>query len=657
MRSFFACIIAITCNATTYGQEKGDQLILALRQAKSDSQKTTLYTKIYRYFMASNLDSAEKYTQQGLAYFTAHVYKPGIANMLICKGGLYSQTGMLDIAKKTEDEAILLFNELNDPIGKARAYSILGIVEGKRGNFIESKQYFLNALKIFEEKKDKKGIGDIYLKLGVANFYEGNGDKALEYYKKALAEMQPGEINATVLYILNNIGTAYAKKGQLDSGRKYIARALQLCEGPAYANFRITPLCNMGNFYEMSGDVNKALEYYNEALVLAGNEKLSEESVRILLVIGKVKIKTNPAEAEALMLDALNKARETDQKNILADVLDGLIMLYKTQHNYEKAFTYLEQQKQLSDLLFDLDREKMNGNLEAMYDLEHINAKMHKLELDRQAEQSRKNIVIFVALILTVGLTVLIFFLLKTRKLNTQLHKREDELDKSNQVKDKLFSVIGHDLAGPMGAMPVVLNICRTQNMPEEEKSKMLGLLERNATASYETLQNLLSWGKSQIKGITLQQTNFDANNAAGSERRLIVSAAEDKSIEITNNIAEGIMVFADINHYKFIMRNLLSNAVKYTNIGGRITINATTDGKGYVVFSIKDQGIGISAGDCAQLFDSLGKSIPGTANEAGNGLGLKLCKEFVEQNGGRIWVESEQGKGSTFYFTLREGK
>jgi signal transduction histidine kinase len=185
----------------------------------------------------------------------------------------------------------------------------------------------------------------------------------------------------------------------------------------------------------------------------------------------------------------------------------------------------------------------------------------------------------------------------------------------------------------------------------------LLGLLEKNAIASFETLQNLLSWGKSQIKGVTLAQTVFDANGAAGSERRLISNAAEDKAIQITNNMPDGVMVYADMNHYKFIMRNLLSNAVKYTKNGGTIEISAKPDNKGFVVFSVADNGVGMAADVCKNIFNSFGKSVPGTENEHGNGIGLKLCQEFVEQNGGRIWVESEQGKGSTFFFSLKEGK
>ncbi len=655
MLAVFLCFVFQS--AIALGQDKIEQYKQQLLNATTNEQKNELHVEIYRYYMASSLDSADKYTQLGLAYFTAHNFKPGIANMLVCKGGLYSQTGMLDIAKKTEEEAITLFTALNDEVGIARANSILGVVEGKKGNFSGAKQYFLKALKVYEHTKDKKGIADIYLKLGVANFYGGNNDKALEYYHKALDQTKGEELSPTTLHILNNIGTAYAKKGLMDSGKKYISTALELCKGQAYANLRVTPLCNMGNFYEMSGQLDQALEYYNQALALAGNERLSEEYVRILLVIGNVKMQRNPNEGEAMLLDALNRAKETDQKNILVDVLEGLISLYKHQHNYEKTVTYLEMQSKLKDTLFNLDREKMNGNLEAMYDVEHMNARVRTLEWEQQAQRTRRNIMLFIAVILLVGLIVLFYFLLKTKKLNAQLLKREQELDKSNQVKDKLFSIVGHDLAGPMGAMPVVLNMCRTQNMPEEEKNKMMGLLERNAKANYETLQNLLSWGKSQIRGVTLDQTNFDANNAAGSELRLIGSAAEDKSIDIVNNLSDGLTLFADINHYKFIVRNLLSNAVKYTNPGGRVILNAAPDGKGAVVFSVSDQGIGMSQSDCSRVFDTFGKSKPGTANETGNGLGLKLCKEFVEQNGGRIWVESEQGKGSTFYFTLKEGK
>ena len=231
-------------------------------------------------------------------------------------------------------------------------------------------------------------------------------------------------------------------------------------------------------------------------------------------------------------------------------------------------------------------------------------------------------------------------------------------MKKASAVKNKLISIIAHDLIGSIRFMPIALGLIRDKSTPREDADALLVNVEQNAIASFETLQNMLDWGKTQIQGVVLDKANFSVTDVTTEVLQFIDIVAQNKQIRVENKIPAGLVVFADINHFKFVIRNLLSNAIKYTNKGGVIQINAKlSDDSSHIIFSVKDNGIGVSANKKAHIFEPYVTSSNGTDNETGNGIGLNLCREFVTENGGRIWMESEENKGSVFYFSLSAGK
>ncbi|MBW4888931.1 HAMP domain-containing histidine kinase [Mucilaginibacter sp. HMF5004] len=236
-----------------------------------------------------------------------------------------------------------------------------------------------------------------------------------------------------------------------------------------------------------------------------------------------------------------------------------------------------------------------------------------------------------------------------------QLRKRIYELKRSNSAKDRLFSIIGHDLRGMINNIPAAIDVFRDETSTIEEKEFMLNSIEGNALASAETLDGLLNWGKSQLKGLFTRQLCFNAVNTISNELKLVEIPAQQKNITAINWVPKEVQILADIDHFRFIIRNLISNAIKFSKIGGTIEINADENTQpGFVLFSVKDNGIGIEKEKESQIFEPFNNSIAGTANETGNSIGLMLCKEYVIENGGRIWVESKKSEGSTFHFTMK---
>lgn len=244
-------------------------------------------------------------------------------------------------------------------------------------------------------------------------------------------------------------------------------------------------------------------------------------------------------------------------------------------------------------------------------------------------------------------------------RLNTSLEilleHRTNKLAEIVSTNGKFLSIIAHDLRSPFSSILGILELLR-MNLRELSKAEIEEYVEMvydSANSTLVLLDNLLVWAVSQNKEKNFKPVKVDLYSLLREEIDSLKSLAAQKQIEINDLITEGLNVTADLQMVKTILRNLISNAIKYTDMNGEITINAY-EIKQYVEITVRDNGIGMSPDVRKKLFriDFI-NSQPGTNDEKGTGLGLLLCKEFVELHGGKISIESEIGKGSTFAFTL----
>ncbi len=252
----------------------------------------------------------------------------------------------------------------------------------------------------------------------------------------------------------------------------------------------------------------------------------------------------------------------------------------------------------------------------------------------------------------------------KRKKAELALKKSEAELRESNATKDKFFSIIAHDLKSPFNSMLGFSEILN-ENFDEystEKKKRFIWIINEGLQNTLKLLENLLQWSQSQKSIINFNPEKINLYLIVKEICDLLNQSAEKKSIQLINRIAENIYVEADKNMLAIIIRNLLSNAIKYTHKHGEVTIKTflvpNENNIQYVGISVSDTGVGIPKETQSKLFD-IGEntSTKGTEKETGTGLGLILCKEFVEKHGGKIWIESEVGKGSSIFFTIPNGK
>lgn len=238
---------------------------------------------------------------------------------------------------------------------------------------------------------------------------------------------------------------------------------------------------------------------------------------------------------------------------------------------------------------------------------------------------------------------------------NVEIEHRREELNKLNQVKDRLFSIVSHDLRSPLNSLKGTLTLMEMGALEEHETTFFMGELNNELSYVLELLENLLKWAKAQMEGIEPHPQEIDLHELVSMNVGLLKPIADKKQIALLNEVNQGTIAWGDAEMIKLVIRNLLSNAIKFTKDAGKIKVQSQHINSELEV-AIVDNGVGISADKQARLFNTETHfSTQGTNREKGTGLGLLICKEFIEKNNGRIWVESELKKGSAFRFTLQD--
>ena len=234
-----------------------------------------------------------------------------------------------------------------------------------------------------------------------------------------------------------------------------------------------------------------------------------------------------------------------------------------------------------------------------------------------------------------------------------EIQAQNEKLTALNTIKDKFLSIIAHDVRSPLGVVGNFLELWETGAFSLEETKSLLGQLKTSTFNTIVMLDTMLIWAKSQMKGMVTKPITIVVAEVVENKLRLVNELAKAKNITCISIIRPDTKVYADANQLDVIFHNLFTNAIKFTPIDGFISIDDVTKGQ-FIEIRISDTGVGMSEQRLAQLFHADSHfSTSGTANEKGTGLGLLVCKEFIEENGGTLQVTSKLGQGSTFAFTL----
>jgi signal transduction histidine kinase len=622
-------------------------------------------------------------------------------------------------SKKSPEKALVESNarleealETHDLPAEARARMEMGLIHLTRTqDFEKAMDFFIHSLIIEDSLKFLKE--QAITRLAISQLFEEVKDypKSAESLEQALlANRQSGDDPVILVMILNKLGKINALLGKMEEAFGSYQQVLNHKESVNDPGIEAEALFNMGNLYKVQGQYTKALDVHKQALALRRsmadkkNEALSLNDIGELYRLMKneeralanhtaalemrVALKDKSAIAEsynnigALYFDqknieraianlelALTAGRESQDQEKVSKTYELLSQCYKGLGDYKKAFEYQDQFVNLNEFL--LRDENAHQLLEAQnrYEIDQKQSQIKKLDAIRQQrehelqEQKKfRNFLIALTSLVLVVVLLVIYLYWQKRKSNKVLHvanmkiqQQNLQLQELNATKDKFFSIISHDLKGPLNSFTSFSGLLmnHTDSLSKDEIKMLAKDLDKSLKNLFSLLENLLEWSRSQTGNIQFKAEPFDLAAMLEDNRNLLQGQAQNKKINIVNTVNGDLPVQAHKHSINTVIRNLISNAIKFTPEGGTITL-AVAQTKEALNVSISDTGVGMSAEVMEKLFRIDSKhSTKGTADEKGTGLGLILCKDFIEKNGGKIWVESKEGKGSVFYFTL----
>jgi len=289
----------------------------------------------------------------------------------------------------------------------------------------------------------------------------------------------------------------------------------------------------------------------------------------------------------------------------------------------------------------------VNGLLLAEYHFSGFIVRSYSNELDRFTDTASAYAIVLVLIYFGTA-----FLVNNYRKERAITEEKAKELERLNGEKDKLFSIISHDIKAPLSSILNYLELLTIANLEEGERVSLSKELLLNTRMTQEMLMNILSWSKTQMEGTSANIRTVNVSRSLKSTFELSNIIALKKKISLSYRIPSDIQILADEDMLQLIMRNLINNALKFTNESGRVDIEAFADDDRCTII-VMDDGTGIKEEQKPKIFSLQAKSTYGTTNEKGIGLGLVLCKDFTEMQNGKIWFESEPGKGTAFYVSF----
>ncbi|MCD4746251.1 MAG: tetratricopeptide repeat-containing sensor histidine kinase, partial [Bacteroidales bacterium] len=555
----------------------------------------------------------------------------------------------------------------------------------------KSLENFFESLKISETLVNKKIIANSLNGIGIIYASLNDYDKAIDYYQRSLEISENISDLAGVQSSLNNIGLIFYYLNDYDKALKYYFKSLKISRELENKQKISYSLNNIGLVYISKGEYNKALDYYRRSL------KLKKEMDDIWGIatsninIGGVFLRLNNYDSSKIYIDkVLEVAKSMKWNHLLKSVYKSYADLYSAKGNYKKALEYYKLFKEVHDSLYSYESTKTIAEIQTKYEIVKKEKEIQLLQRDNEIKELELNKrrfernSIFAGFILIVILVLVLYNRNRIKnKANKLLNEKNEQIENANSelaiknqhiskqnekleilnseqkeliaTKDKFFSIIAHDLKSPFNAILGFSNFLYEDfdDFNETQKKEFIKNISDSSEETFKLLENLLDWSRSQSGNLNFKSEILNLKEILNNTTLFLTSQIDTKNIGLYNNIQPDITVFADKNMLKTIFRNLISNAIKFTHKGGEVNISSKLKAN-FVEIKISDNGVGISEENIKKLFriDEKFKT-NGTANEKGTGLGLILCREFVEKSSGKIWVESEEGKGSNFCFTI----
>jgi len=665
---FFLILLAFI-GRSSFAQTNLDSLENSLKASQQDSLRFTKLIKLSQEYQFLNFLKAEEFSAQALAMAEKKNWEWAKPIAYARAGYIATISGDYTSAIKYDNNNLQLVISKKDSAAIAEALNFLGNDYNDLGKYDEAYYYFTQSYRVARAINDSLRMAISTHNIGAVLNDMGQYDLALDHFKFSQAISEKIDDLDGIPYVTHAVGEVHLNRKDFKKAEEHFLSALKQIRERKITIIESKTFKLLAELYFQTKDYTKALQYYDSAAQLYTKTSNEFGVAEVNLGISTVYTAQNKFdEARKLIEESLQTAKRFNAKKMEINCFNQLSILAEKKGDYKAALAFHKNFKVLEDSLFSQEMQEKLFQDQLRFQTETKDIEIAALSKAKAAGDSaiRRQELVRNILVVVVALTAILLFTvyrsgqrrIRINKLlvehQEEIKKRSIELEQLNQVKDKFFSIISHDLRSPMNALSGILDLVDQKQLTEAEFGQLTKELKVQFNHTRTLINNLLDWALLQMDKLKIQQEKVDLNKLVDETFKLL-SSYQMKEMKLVNQVPANTLAWADLSILNLVLRNLIINGIKFSERGGVIEVFTSQEKDNHII-GIRDYGVGINPEVQKILFEKTsGYSTRGTANEKGTGLGLILCKEFVERNGGRIWLESEEGKGSTFYFTIRK--
>lgn len=546
--------------------------------------------------------------------------------------------------------ALKIAEEAKDSIQLGFSYNNIGVIYRQRNNLNLATENVIHALRVFEAINHLDGMAFANIALGTIFTIQKNYLNALSYYQYALNIREVQGNQNEKARTLDHIAAVYFYMGKYEEALKaYQSLEKIYLKGNDKRGLGDCWM-GIGKIYSIENQNKKATEYFTKALRLFRELDYKEEIIIASQNLGLAYTKmSNPDAGYPLINESLSLAYKMNSPHLISESLGYISEYYELTGRFDSALTFNKRHHAIKDSLSEAENFSELTSIEALYQSEKTERENRILT---QEVEGQKRQFIYIFLIAFLILILAFGLVMKNRTLN----KINKELKELHAMKDTFLRIIAHDLRAPFNAIFGLTDLLLEdyQSLTEQERHQFIEHIANASKQSYQLLENLLLWARTNTGRMDFTPQECKLKSLVDETVQLLDPTAKNKNIQLLTNIPEEIKLTADTEMLKTVLRNLLSNSIKFTKEqDGLIKISADENGN-KIRITVSDNGVGMPENVRQNLFRiDKSTSTKGTKGEKGTGLGLLLCKEFIDKHRGSITVESKLNEGSKFIIEL----
>lgn len=560
-------------------------------------------------------------------------------------------------------EALTMAADLNDQVRTGLAERAIAGVYTVTAVYDKALEYLLLALPRFEGLKDSLRMALCHNDIGVVYRLSGDFEQARTSFHQAINLNKKLRNHTQIAINYMNLGLGYLDIDSIDKGLSYFTVSYLIADSLKMEKEKITLLNNIGYGFARLGKHEDALKNFYKVLELVGRQPddLTRSNAMVNIARGYLSLKNYPA-ALKYAREAHNLATARNFGYINRDAAHALADIYAAQRNYRMAYKYITEFRSLSDSIMNAERAEQLTRIHTLYNLdlkEQENMSLRQENLQNRKQVRIRTLVIIIITALVVVLAALLYILDRMNNRQVSMNRKlailSSELEALNDMKDKFFSFVAHNLKNPFNTIMGFAELMqRSTEVNDYEKTRQYsGLIYDLSSQVQKVLSNLLEWSRLQRRTFEVRPETVELTSLVKDVLEMNNKEAARKDISLSSMDNGSVFVTSDRSMVTTVLQNLVLNAINFTPAAGRITINCREKDQ-LAEVTVSDTGSGISEENLTNLFQvDFSQTKIGSSESRGAGLGLIICHEMLLKNGGNIYVRSQHGMGSSFTFTL----